>query len=437
MNEHSNAMYDCIGVGIGPSNLSLASLCDPISDLSLKLLEQRESFIWHQGMLLPEAFIQVPFLKDLVSLVDPTNRYSFINFLRENKRLYHFLNADFHAVNRREFNQYLQWVCRHLDTLQFSSRVMSIDFVGHFQVRTQTALYRARNVVIGIGRSAAIPAFAVEKLGPEVVHSSDFLSVDRQVSGKRVVVVGGGQSGAEIFLELLSKPEAELPRSCTWLSRRSNFFPIDDSPFVNEYFNPGYSEYFFRSSGDVRRLRLSEQKLASDGISLVTLKRIYQAVYDLRHISTRSMAIEMRPSTSVTDMRMIDKSWTLSCRSTDTGNSLDVKADIVVLATGYKYEPPHFIEPLIARLDTCGGEIALNDDFSAVWNGPKEHKLFLQNASREQWGVADPNLSLMSWRSAKIINSIMGRQVYALDEEASYIEWSAPQAPSLEERRLA
>ena len=59
--------------------------------------------------MLPEATLQVSYLKDLVTLADPTNPYSFLSFLFKEKRFYRFLHADFQRVTRKEYNQYLQW----------------------------------------------------------------------------------------------------------------------------------------------------------------------------------------------------------------------------------------------------------------------------------------------------------------------------------------
>jgi lysine N6-hydroxylase len=38
-------------------------------------------------------------------------------------------------------------------------------------------------------------------------------------------------------------------------------------------------------------------------------------------------------------------------------------------------------------------------------------------------GVADPNLSLMAWRSAIIANSLLGRQVYDVGGESSVFDF--------------
>ncbi|WP_287230689.1 SidA/IucD/PvdA family monooxygenase [Mesorhizobium sp.] len=55
------------------------------------------------------AELQVSHFQDLVTLVNPRSAYTFVNYLHENGRLYHFLNAQFQAVLRDEFAQYLNW----------------------------------------------------------------------------------------------------------------------------------------------------------------------------------------------------------------------------------------------------------------------------------------------------------------------------------------
>lgn len=83
-------MLDFIGIGLGPFNLSLASLLQDKSKLKYQFFEQKENFDWHAGMQLPNALLQVPFMADLVSLVEPTSSYSFLNYLKQHQRLYKF-----------------------------------------------------------------------------------------------------------------------------------------------------------------------------------------------------------------------------------------------------------------------------------------------------------------------------------------------------------
>lgn len=70
----SERVHDLMGIGIGPFNLGLACLAEPL-DLDAVFLDARDGFAWHHGLMLEESTIQVPFLADLVTLADPTSPY--------------------------------------------------------------------------------------------------------------------------------------------------------------------------------------------------------------------------------------------------------------------------------------------------------------------------------------------------------------------------
>ncbi|MDT5138943.1 MAG: L-ornithine N5-monooxygenase, partial [Mycobacterium sp.] len=56
-----------LGIGFGPSNLALAiALAE--RGTSAVFAEAQPRFGWHRGMLMPGTRMQVPFLKDLVTL---------------------------------------------------------------------------------------------------------------------------------------------------------------------------------------------------------------------------------------------------------------------------------------------------------------------------------------------------------------------------------
>jgi putrescine N-hydroxylase len=64
---------DLLGVGIGPFNLSLAAMADRVSGLTSAFFERSADFRWHPGLMIEGTKLQVPFLADLVSLVDPVS----------------------------------------------------------------------------------------------------------------------------------------------------------------------------------------------------------------------------------------------------------------------------------------------------------------------------------------------------------------------------
>ncbi|MCM3386492.1 lysine N(6)-hydroxylase/L-ornithine N(5)-oxygenase family protein, partial [Bacillus subtilis] len=126
------------------------------------------------------------------------------------------------------------------------------------------------------------------------LHASQYLLNNNPVQSKRVVVVGGGQTGAEVFQHLISNTDA-MPASVAWVSRRWNFFPLDESSFTNELYTPEYSDYFYGLSETQRRQLLAEQKLASDGISPSLLESIYRRVYELRNVLGHPCDLHLQP----------------------------------------------------------------------------------------------------------------------------------------------
>lgn len=418
-----------MGVGLGPFNLSTAALLDPVKKLTTRFFERATEFQWHPGLLFPDATIQVSFLKDLVTLADPTSSYSFLAFLFANRRLYRFINANFARVSRVEFNQYLRWVANRLPNLEFGREVAEIhDDEDSFVITTGGQQVRSRHVILGTGLQPSVPAcagpFVCSSGDATVVHASRYLQTDLRSHGMRVAVVGGGQTGAEIVHHLLSN-QNRAPKELHWISKRSNFLPLDESPFTNELFTPNYSDYFYGLSHKDRMALLAEQKLASDGISNGILERIYQLLYEAEFLSDSGRCCSLHPRCELVDMnRSENGSWVLVLRDGMNSAISTIKADAVILATGWSYKPLPALEPLNGRLRKEKSGYVVRDDYSIEWDGPEDRKIYIQNGARHCRGIADPNLSLMAWRSAKIINSIAGERIYDIAESNSVFDCS-------------
>ncbi|TMC63812.1 MAG: hypothetical protein E6J16_08220 [Chloroflexota bacterium] len=212
-----------------------------------------------------------------------------------------------------------------------------------------------------------------------------------------------------------------LPAQLVWISNRPNFLPLDESPFTNELFNPVYSDYFFSLTRDRRDTLLAEQRLASDGISQGLLQRIYDRLYDLEFLETAGRRVRLLPGHEVVDMQHTERGCDLALRDR-WGANRRVRADVIVLGTGSSYVLPEAMEPLAERLSWDRDGFAVGKDFSVEWDGPPELRIYAQDAARHMRGVADPNLSLMAWRSAIIVNSLLGRQIYDVSGESSVFD---------------
>ena len=409
-----------VGVGAGPFNLSLAALLVP-TGLNARFFEKSPDFEWHPGLLFPEAVIQVSYLKDLVTLVDPTSQYSFLAFLRAHKRLYRFINRS-KPVSRKEFNQYLQWVAGRLPNVEFGAEVREVATdEENFSVQVDRRVVRTKNIVLGTGLVPNIPLWARPYVGDHVFHSNDYLLHPTDATGRVVAVVGGGQSGAEVVWHLLLDLE-HLPAQLVWISHRPNLLPLDESPFTNELFNPMYSDYFFSLTEPQRNTLLAEQKLASDGISQGLLQRIYDRLYDLEFLEAAGRRVRLLPGNEVIGMEHTSAGCDLTLRDR-WGATQVVRADLIVLGTGSSYGLPEAMQPLADRMNWDRDGFAVRADFSVEWDGPAELRIYAQDAARQMRGVADPNLSLMAWRSAIIANSLLGREVYDVSGESSVFDF--------------
>jgi hypothetical protein len=80
----------------------------------------------------------------------------------------------------------------------------------------------------------------------------------------------------------------------------------------------------------------------------------------------------------------------------------------VVWATGFRPCPKHFLDPIANRLEREGDEHRIDEDFSVQWDGPADRRIFMLNAARRQRGLPDPNLSLLAWRSQRVVDRMRG-----------------------------
>lgn len=102
---------------------------------------------------------------------------------------------------------------------------------------------------------------------------------------------------------------------------------------------------------------------------------------------------------------------------------------MVIFATGYQQDRPAFLDPLADRLQTtadCQYQVA--PDFVLDWQGPRENCLFAVNAGMHSHGIAEPQLSLMAWRSAHILNRALGRTQFDLTSTPAVIQWRSQQS---------
>ncbi|HAY2691058.1 TPA: SidA/IucD/PvdA family monooxygenase [Escherichia coli] len=364
-------------------------------------------------------------LKDLVSAVAPTNPYSFVNYLVKHKKFYRFLTSRLRTVSREEFSDYLRWAAEDMNNLYFSHTVENIDFDKKrrlFLVQTSQGEYFARNICLGTGKQPYLPP-CVKHMTQSCFHASEMNLRRPDLSGKRITVVGGGQSGADLFLNALRGEWGEAAE-INWVSRRNNFNALDEAAFADEYFTPEYISGFSGLEEDIRHQLLDEQKMTSDGITADSLLTIYRELYHRFEVLRKPRNIRLLPSRSVTTLESSGPGWKLLMEHHLDQGRESLESDVVIFATGYRSALPQILPslmPLITMHDK--NTFKVRDDFTLEWSGPKENNIFVVNASMQTHGIAEPQLSLMAWRSARILNRVMGRDLFDLSMPPALIQW--------------
>jgi len=416
-------VLDVAGLGIGPFNLSLAALLHPVSEVHAQFFDRASEFNWHAGLLLDDATLQSPFLKDCVTLADPTSQFSFLNYLARTHRLHRFIVSDYVNVPRWEYNSYFRWICGQLSSLRFGTTIEEVRHAGRaFVVATDGGPVAARHLAVGLGRKPYVPLAAEPLLCDTLYHGGDYLMRAAPRRGQRIAVVGGGQTGAEIFQDLI-KDSADLPATVTWLTRRHNFIPFDESPFANELYMPGYARFFWRQTAAERERLLPLQRFSSDGVLQPLLLDIYRRLYTLDFRYGQALDYQLLVDREMIDIHSVPGGWQLVVRG-PSGVEL-IEADLVILATGFEFSLPAALEPLTGRLDLDErGHWTVEEDFSLRFDGPPDNRIYVHNMALFSHGWGDPNFASMAWRSAVMVNSLTGREIYDSSVDATTVDWS-------------
>ncbi|NJN74101.1 MAG: lysine N(6)-hydroxylase/L-ornithine N(5)-oxygenase family protein [Limnothrix sp. RL_2_0] len=426
-------VYDLLGVGIGPFNLSLAALLDPISEVNAIFLEQKPQFNWHSGLLLEAATIQVPFLADLVTMADPRSRFTFLNYLREHSRLYNFYFLEESKIYRREYNHYCQWVTQQLsNSCQFGKNVEAIAWndEGYFSVTAKdqetkdTITYNAKHLAIGVGSKAAIPE-CLRKLGKQdnIFHSGQFLHRKEQwKNAKSVTVVGSGQSAGETFYELLNA-QADYGYHLEWHTRSAGFFPMEYSKLGLEHFSPDYTEYFYNLPIEKRDKIRSGQNLLYKGMDYNLISDIYNRLYELS-IAGKKLDVRLRSSLEVKEATLTANGYRLGCRELQQDYYFEHETDCVVLATGYSHKTPEFFEPLQSLIEwDYQDRYCVNLDYRLKLTRSLPNSIFIQNGELHTHGIGAPDLGLGAHRSSIIINTLLNRDIYPIAQKNVFQEF--------------
>lgn len=461
--------FDLVCVGFGPASLAVAvALHDSIaagkhlrpdgSAPKVLFIEKQNRFAWHAGMLLPGAKMQISFVKDLATLRDPRSEFTFLNYLHRQNRLVDFTNLGTFLPARIEYEDYLRWCSSFFNHLvQYNEEVVSISPVSEqapvkkFSVQSsnvktgQSQTYKARNVLLATGGKASFPkSFPLKH--PQIIHSSQYAYMVPQLLPNRnkpyrVVVVGAGQSAAEIFNNI----HHLYPNSETQLVMRQEFLkPSDDSPFVNSIFNPEYIDALFPKSAKDRSSFLADARATNYGVvRLELIEELYERMYGQRRdigadetkwphrVMGGREITSIETSGDKVHVKLHKLRDGVVSATSEPSDEEIFEADLVIAATGYQRNA--HVEMLKTTWDmlpkaspgsvefskgvtgwnvsTDDGErkMAVGRDYRVKYAADKvadDSGIWLQGCCEGTHGLSDTLLSVLATRSGEIVESI-------------------------------
>jgi lysine N6-hydroxylase len=415
--------YDFVGIGLGPFNLGLACLTEPIDELDGVFLESKPDFEWHAGMFLDGAHLQTPFMSDLVTLADPTSPYSFLNYLKEKGRLYSFyIRENFYPL-RVEYDDYCRWAANKLSSVRFGTTVTEVRYDEGDEVYVvKTAdgdVFRARRLVLGTGTPPYVPE-ACEGLGGDFIHNSQYVRHKRELQKKdSITLVGSGQSAAEIYYDLLSEIDVHGYR-LNWVTRSPRFFPLEYTKLTLEMTSPEYIDYYHALPEQTRYRLTAQQKNLFKGIDGDLINEIFDLLYQKNlggPVPTRLLT-----NSALTGARYENGTYTLSFRQEEQEKDYEIASQGLVLATGYKYAEPEFLRPMRSRLryDSQGNyDVARNYAIDVTGRG-----VFLQNAGVHTHSITSPDLGMGAYRNSCIIRELLGTEYYPVEKSIAFQEFA-------------
>ncbi|MFI1470595.1 lysine N(6)-hydroxylase/L-ornithine N(5)-oxygenase family protein [Streptomyces wuyuanensis] len=431
LRDNPDHIYDVLGIGFGPSNLALAiavqeragrSPGDPFRAL---FVERQKGFGWHRGMLIDDATMQVSFLKDLVTLRDPTSDFSFLAYLHECGRLVDFLNQKSLFPLRIEFHDYFEWAAARLAHLvEYSAEAVAVRPVAEggevrwFDVVTRdpadpgrTTVRRTRALCVATGLEPHLPPGTA--LSERVWHNSELLPrvgelLDSGAPVRRAVVLGAGQSAAEAVDYLhRSFPDAEI---CSVFAKYG-YTPADDSPFANRIFDPEAVDVYYGAPADVKRSLFDYHR--STNYSVVDMDLIQSLSRTMYQEKVRGrQRLRMMNVSRIREVGTGADGVRMTVEFLPTGEREVLEADLLVHATGYR---PRGLGDDLGEV----GKLCLRDEEDALRVG-RDHRVetapnvtaavYLQGGTEHTHGLASTLLSTTAVRAGEICGSLFARR---------------------------
>lgn len=418
--------YDLIGIGFGPANISLAAFLEEEQpDVKALFLEKRDNFVWQEEMLFENALdihsnIQNIPHRDLATPRNPRSRYTFMNYLHEQGRLFQHLNMDLMMPMRPEYAKYIKWCADELSAqTQTGINIDSIEYLEDadiFKVSSSNGEeWHTRNVVLGHGREPSIPEQFRPHLGENVFHFTRYKSSVKNLYDKgarKIAIVGSSQTAAELLLHTTKEYE---DLEVHIIMRRFAFPLKDTSPFMSEIYFPEFTDLYYKADSDLKkRIDKDVYRTNYGAADMDVIEEVYRQIYhDQLHGCNR---IKMHRLSDIIRVSVEGSNVIIDIDNNMESSSYSEVFDGVVIATGFvnygsaagEINIPPLLSKVTQLLEIKDNSVSITGAYELETVKSSACRIFMNGLSESSHGMGDAgSLSLASLRSATIAMKIL------------------------------
>jgi FAD-dependent urate hydroxylase len=351
----STSQFDVVVVGAGPYGLSTTA---HLRESGLKVaIFGKPLKLWLEHM--PEGMLLRSYWW-ATNLSDPRKKYQFTQYFKE----YNQEPPD--PLSRETFIDYALWFQKHAVPDVDETYVTSIEREGqHYKVTLEDGrVIQSQAVVMAPGLAYYVhrPSEYAHMPVELVTHTADHYTFTN-FSGKRVVVIGGGQSALETSA-LLHENGAEVDivsrRTVRWLTGDS----LKDRTLIKRirYPKAGIAPGWFNRG--LESLPYAFQRLPRASKDRLLRGRAQYGPAGAHWLKPRILGkVTFRELQKVEQMKEADDGVALTLSNNET-----LKADHVILGTGYSVDIkklPMLAASLVSEVQTYHGAPILNNRFES------------------------------------------------------------------------
>jgi L-ornithine N5-oxygenase len=262
-------------------------------------------------------------------------------------------------------------------------------------------------VVLAGGLHAQLPLGVTET--PRQFHNHELRTKMPQVpstSNNRFVVVGAGQSAAEVTDYLhVTYSDAEVHG----VFAKYGYSPADDSPYANRVFDPAAVDDFYTAEPTVRQRLIDYHRATNYScVDLPLIEELYAREYAERVAGKRRLFF--RGASSVQDAVEHESGVRVTIEHHPTRAVEVLECDAVVYATGFIPMPlPDILGDLYEPGEFGMNLPELTRDYRLQTSREIAGAIYLQGGTEHTHGLSSSLLSNVAVRSGEIVESIARR----------------------------